>query len=117
MNPNDIQGWHQTKKMFLDPITIRPSEAFINKTMRLVRTWEAPEPWISRLLRPVFTRFAFPALSLSMAGFTVALLYAVQPVNKSGDALVLGGHASSVTTEWKDSLADDQIMGLLVSKP
>ena len=117
MNPNDIQDWHQTKKMFLDPLTIRPSGAFVSKAMRRVRTWEAPEPWISRLLRPVFTRFAFPAMSLSMVGFAAALLYAVQPVNKSADALVFGGQTSSVTAEWKNSLGDDHILGLLVNKP
>ena len=85
--------------------------------MRDVRSWEAPESSIGWLLRPLFSRWAFSALSLSAAGFTMALLYAVQPVNNAEDGLVLGDQARSVTTEWKNGLADDQIVGLLVNKP
>ena len=117
MKPNESQGWGRAKMLILDPLTIRPSDAFVAAAMRRVRTWEAPEPWISRLLRPILTRWAFPALSLSVAGFTMALLYAVQPVNTAEDGLVLGGHAGSVTAEWKNSLANDQMMGVLVERP
>jgi len=112
-----LEGWRQTKATYLDPLTVQPSKAFITNVMRDVRSWEAPEPWLCRLLRPVFTRWAIPAMSLSMAGFAMALLYAVQPVNKAGDGLILGGQTTSVTTEWKDTLADDPVIGLLVNNP
>jgi len=114
---DNLQDWNRAKAIMLDPLTIRPSEAFVANVMRRVRAWDAPEPWISRWLWPVFTVWAIPAMSLSAAGFTVAFLYAVQPVNHAGDGLILGGHAGSVTTEWKDALPDDQIFNLLVNKP
>ena len=64
----------------------------------------------------VVTPSAIPAISLSVTGFTVALLYSVQPVNNASDGLVLGGHAQSVTAEWKADLPDDHITSLLVNE-
>jgi len=112
-----LDGWRQTKANYLDPLSVQPSKAFIANVMRDVRSCEAPESSMGRFLKPLFSRWAFPALSLSVAGFTMALLYAVQPVNNAEDGLVLGDQARNVTAEWKNGLADDQIVGLLVNKP
>jgi hypothetical protein len=97
---NNEDEWIKT---FLEPLRLESSEAFVQQVMRKVRAYTEREEWIRW---PVFARWAFPALALSIAGFTVALGYTLQPVQPSTTSVLLGGQEQSFSNDWLNAVEE-----------
>ena len=91
---NNQEDWI---KSFLEPLRLEGSEAFVQQVMRKVRAYSEREEWIRW---PIFARWAFPALALSIAGFTVALGYTLQPTQLTTTTVLLGGQEQSFSNDW-----------------
>src|SRR5258708_13448384 len=88
--PEDLpEHWEQTSRAFLQPLRAEGSELFVQKVMRKVRVYSQNEDWIRW---PVFTRWPFPALALSIAGFTISLAYTLRPVPLSTETFPFEHH-------------------------
>jgi len=85
------------EKELLQPLRYEASEAFVQRVMQKVRAYAEREEWIRW---PVFARWAFPALALSVASFTLALNYTLQPTKLSADTIFLQDQEPSLALAW-----------------
>ena len=109
-----LDGWKQLSARILEPLEGKDSEAFVQQVMRRVRAYGS-EP--EGIRWPVFARWAYPALALSMAGFVAALVFAQIPANVSTETLLAGGQTASVAGQWLSGPpTEDQLLGSEVAQ-
>jgi hypothetical protein len=99
--------WDKISQAFLQPLRAESSELFVQSVMRRVREYSQRDEWIRW---PVFVRWAFPALAVSIASFTLSLAYVLQPSAISTEEVVLADREPLVPTDWVSgsSGSDDQ---------
>src|SRR5689334_21500216 len=95
------EQWEQTSRAFLQPLRAESSDVFVQAVMRKVREYVRRDEWIRW---PVFIRWAYPALALSVASFTLSLAYAMQPARVSMDEVVLADRQPIVPADWISGL-------------
>jgi len=101
------QEWHQIVETLLQPLRAEGSEFFVQNVMRKVRHVAPRE---ARLLWRSFTRWAFPALGLSMTSFALACVLTMRSAPISTDVLFLGDE-QTVSTDWAShSLNEDPLL-------
>ena len=89
----ELAAWRRTAQAFVQPLRVEPSEAFVRGVMTGIRTLDEE----TATVQPFWPmRWAFPALTLSMAGFAAAFLY-VAPAEGSADSWFSDEQEVSVT--------------------
>ncbi len=107
--------WKDTSRLFLEPLRVKSSEIFVQQVMRRVR---ALEPEASGLGWPLFVRWAFPALALSVSSFAGAFVYTEQPLTAATPAIFLDEQEQpSALGSLSSVVADDQILSNEVTNP
>jgi hypothetical protein len=108
------EQWEQTSRAILQPLRAESSDVFVQAVMRKVREYVGRDEWIRW---PVFARWAYPVLALSIAGFTLSLAYVMEPVRVSTDEVVLENRQPLVLADWVSAPAGDDSASSVAVEP
>src|SRR4051812_23229754 len=106
MKNDDIDEsiWQKLSAAFFGARKTSDERLFTSRVMAQIRNRQPEElPW------RIFTRWAIPALALSMGSFTIAAVYSLQPDPVSAEALLLGDQDPGLSEEWLAAAPAEEI--------